>query len=201
MAYMALFPIGETMRVNLFVYRDMEDPWLQTFRRAPEEALLTLMPDLKRHIGEFKVASFVKIRPVDLVVTTGHLQPGIVLAGDAFGTSCPAAGTGSNKEFTDVERLCNVYVPAWLETPGMGAEKIRQFYDDPEKKATDAFSLNKAFWLKAISTEPGLVWRAKRQARFLGHFGVGLLRRLRESLRHRMPHGIKVHEVGGRAGL
>jgi 2-polyprenyl-6-methoxyphenol hydroxylase-like FAD-dependent oxidoreductase len=44
-------------------------------------------------------------------VSEGHLQPGIVLVGDAFSTSCPAAGTGTTKVFTDVERLCNVYIP------------------------------------------------------------------------------------------
>ena len=29
MAYLTLFPIGTTMRANLFVYRDMDDPWLR----------------------------------------------------------------------------------------------------------------------------------------------------------------------------
>ena len=45
-------------------------------------------------------------------------KAGVVLIGDAFATSCPAAGTGARKVLTDVERLCNVYVPKWLATPG-----------------------------------------------------------------------------------
>ena len=36
MAYLTLFPIGSTMRANLMVYRDMTDPWLPAFRKAPE---------------------------------------------------------------------------------------------------------------------------------------------------------------------
>jgi 2-polyprenyl-6-methoxyphenol hydroxylase-like FAD-dependent oxidoreductase len=181
MAYMSLFPIGATMRVNLFVYRDMEDPWLQTFRRAPEQALIALMPDLRRHIGEFKVTSFVKIRPVDLVTTSGHIQPGLVLVGDAFGTSCPAAGTGCSKVFTDVERLCNVYVPHWLETTGMDTEKIAAFYSDPEKMAADAHSRDKAFRFRSLSTDPGLVWSGRRYGRFFAHLALGQLRGLRSS--------------------
>jgi 2-polyprenyl-6-methoxyphenol hydroxylase-like FAD-dependent oxidoreductase len=181
-AYMALFRIGDTMRVNLFVYRDTEDPWLQTFRRAPEEALVILMPDLRRHIGEFKVTSFVKIRPVDLVTTSGHMQPGLVLVGDAFATSCPAAGTGCSKVFTDIERLCNIYVPRWLETPGMGAEKIAAFYSDPEKVAADAYSRAKAFRFRTLSINPGLVWSARRRSRFLAHFALGRMRSLRAGL-------------------
>ena len=36
----------------------------------------------------------------------------------------------------DVQRLCNAYIPAWLATGGMGADKISQFYDDPVKRAS-----------------------------------------------------------------
>jgi 2-polyprenyl-6-methoxyphenol hydroxylase-like FAD-dependent oxidoreductase len=44
-------------------------------------------------------------------VNDASVQPGLVLVGDAFSTSCRAAGTGCDKVFTDVERLCNVYIP------------------------------------------------------------------------------------------
>ena len=39
MAYITLFPIGATMRANLFAYRDLHDPWLKQFRDAPQETL------------------------------------------------------------------------------------------------------------------------------------------------------------------
>jgi 2-polyprenyl-6-methoxyphenol hydroxylase-like FAD-dependent oxidoreductase len=171
-AYITLFPIQQTMRANLSVYRPMDDPWLKQFRDAPRETLAALMPGLAKITGAYDVAGFVKIRPADLYVTTGVNRPGVVLIGDAFSTSCPAAGTGTGKVFTDVERLCNVHIPNWFATPGMGADKIAAFYDDPVKRAYDALSADKAFFLRALTIETGLAWTARRFARF----AVGLAR-------------------------
>ena len=185
MAYLTLFPVspaGTALRANLFVYRDMHDPWLRELREAPEAALLALMPGLRKLTGNFEVTGQVKIRPVDLYVTQGHQQAGVVLVGDAFATSCPAAGTGCNKVFTDVERLCNVHIPAWLASAGMGADKIAAFYADADKRACDAHSTAKAYRLRALSTDEGFSWRARRWGRFLGQAGVGALRAARERL-------------------
>jgi len=178
MAYLALFPIGDTMRANLFVYRDVRDPWLRDMRKTPEQALLALMPGLRRLTGDFTVTGDVKIRPADLYVTQGHRQAGIVLVGDAFGTSCPAAGTGTNKVLNDVERLCNTYIPRWLMSDGMGEQKIAAFYDDAAKTACDAFSLNKAFYLRDLSVQTGLIWRSRRGARFLARLCIGAWQRI-----------------------
>jgi len=106
----------------------------------------------------------------------------VVLVGDAFATSCPAAGTGCNKVFTDVERLCNVHIPAWLASAGMGADKIAAFYADADKRACDAHSTAKAYRLRALSTDEGFAWRARRWVRFLGQAGMGALRAARERL-------------------
>jgi 2-polyprenyl-6-methoxyphenol hydroxylase-like FAD-dependent oxidoreductase len=178
MAYLTMFPIGPIMRANLFVYRDMQDAWLRQMKTAPREALQALMPGLRKLIGETDVSD-VKIRPVDLVVSTGYRQAGIVLAGDAFATSCPAAGTGCNKVLTDVELLCNHHIPRWLASDGMGADKIAGFYDDPVKVACEAFSRDKAFFLRALSIETGALWQARRLMRFAGGASVGALRKLR----------------------
>ena len=97
MAYLSTFLIGGKMRANIIVYCDITHPWLQRFKQAPEATMLALMPGLQGMMGEFKVNGPVKVRPADLCVTDGYLQPGIVLAGDAFSTSCPAAGTGTIK--------------------------------------------------------------------------------------------------------
>ena len=102
-------------------------------------------------MGDFTVTGFVQIRPVDLYVTKGYRQNGVVLVGDAFSSSCPAAGTGARKVLVDVERLCNVHIPRWLSTRGMGAAKIATFYDDPVKRECDAISLRKAFSLRSCS--------------------------------------------------
>jgi 2-polyprenyl-6-methoxyphenol hydroxylase-like FAD-dependent oxidoreductase len=190
MAYLTLFPVApDTMRANFFCYRDMQDPWLRELRQAPQEVLFAAMPGLRRLTGDFDVPDFVKIRPVDLYVTTGYRQAGIVLVGDAFATSCPAAGTGCNKVFTDVERLCNVHIPQWLATPGMGADKIAAFYDDPVKLACDAASTAKAYWLRSLSIDAGLSWQARRWGRFLGQLGIGALRETRERLANKSMNG------------
>ena len=188
MAYLSLFPIGGKMRGNLMVYRDMTDPWFQQFKQAPEAALRAMMPGLARMTGGFKVNGPVKIRPADLCVTEGYRQPGIVLVGDAFSTSCPAAGTGTTKVFTDVGRLCNVHIPAWLSTDGMNAEKISQFYDDPQKIECEARSRAKAYHLRALSTDHGLSWRARRWARFLVRLAQGT------------GHAIRKRRLAGSAG-
>ena len=182
MAYLSIFPVGAAMRANLMVYRDMTDPWLPEFRRAPEQAMRDMMPGLEDMMGEFRVSGAVKIRPADLCVTEGYLQPGIVLIGDAFSTSCPAAGTGTTKVFTDVGRLCNVYIPRWLASDGMDAQKIAEFYDDPEKVACEARCLAKAYHLRSLSTDNGLSWRAQRWARFIARLSQGVSRSIRERL-------------------
>ena len=179
-AYLTLFPVPEGMRANLFVYRDMDDPWLREMRDAPERALHLLFPRLRHFTGEFAITGQLRIRPADLYVATGHRQAGVVLVGDAFSTSCPAAGTGTDMVFTDVERLCNACIPGWLATDGMAADKIAAFYDDPAKVACDTWSEATAFHFRSVSIGEGLPWQARRWARFLGRRGQGMLRRLRE---------------------
>jgi 2-polyprenyl-6-methoxyphenol hydroxylase-like FAD-dependent oxidoreductase len=180
MAYLTLFPINGAMRANLMVYRDMTDPWLPEFRRAPVASMLAIMPGLANMMGEFRVRGPIKIRPADLCVTDNCLQPGIVLVGDAFATSCPAAGNGSTKVFTDVERLCNVYIPQWLATDGMAAQKIGQYYQDPAKTACDARCIEKAYRLRSLSIGDGLSWRIERWSRFIVRLTQGRWRALKE---------------------
>jgi 2-polyprenyl-6-methoxyphenol hydroxylase-like FAD-dependent oxidoreductase len=175
-AYITLFPIGAVMHANFMVYRDMDDPWLREMRQRPDPAMLSIMPGLGKLIGRAEIVGPVKIRPADLYLTQGHLQPGIVLVGDAFATSCPAAGTGADKVLTDVERLCNVHVPRWMASDGMGVGKIAAFYADPIKVACDRRSFEEAFSLRSVSTDEGLSWRANRWARFVGRLAIGTAR-------------------------
>lgn len=200
MAYLTLFPIGSALRANLMVYRDMNDPWLSEMRHRPDAALFSLMPGLRKFTGDAEVIGPVKIRPADLYVTRGHVQPGVVLVGDAFATSCPAAGTGTSKVFTDVERLCNVYIPQWLATGGMGADKIAAYYVDLVKTACDQASFNKAFWLRAMSTDDAPIWRLHRWARFVCGFAIGAVRRMRAPIPAPAPSHDTAHE-GASAGL
>ncbi|HYW62215.1 MAG TPA: NAD(P)/FAD-dependent oxidoreductase [Bradyrhizobium sp.] len=174
--YLTLFPIGKTMRANLFTYRDVDDPWLRQMRQAPEQTLNASLPKLRRLIGDFKVAGEIKIRPADLYVSKGYRQPGVVLVGDAFASSCPVTGTGTDKVFTDVSQLCSIHIPSWLSSEGMGEHKIAAFYDDPVKVECDAWSAAKAFSFRSVTLEDGLYWRAQRWARFIAGLGEGTLR-------------------------
>jgi 2-polyprenyl-6-methoxyphenol hydroxylase-like FAD-dependent oxidoreductase len=185
MAYLSLFPIDGAMRANLMVYREFDDPLFRELRQGPEQALLALMPGLGRIAGKFKVTGQIRIRPADLYVSEGYRQDGLVLVGDAFATSCPAAGTGTNKVFTDVERLCNHHIPDWLSTDGMDEDKIAAFYDDAVKTDCDAWSTAKAYHLRALSTDNRLPWRARRWARFIVRSGEGALRQVRNGLNAR----------------
>jgi 2-polyprenyl-6-methoxyphenol hydroxylase-like FAD-dependent oxidoreductase len=177
MAYLTLFPVRGAMRANLMVYREMNDPWLKRMRTTPREALTELMPRLGSLLGRFEVDGFVKIRPADLYATGNYMRPGLALVGDAFATSCPAAGTGATKVFNDVERLCNIHIPRWLSTGGMGTDKVASFYEDRVKREVDAGSLLDAYWLRSISIDTGATWRARRLVRFLVSVGRNALRR------------------------
>lgn len=176
--YITLFPIGTRMRANLFVYRAFDDPWLNELRRSPAETLNAALPRLRRITGAFDIPGEIKIRPTDLHVNDAGGLPGLVLVGDAFATSCPAAGTGCDKVFTDVERLCNVYVPQWLASDGMDVNKIAGFYADPLKRACDEWSAAKAFDFRLVSTATGPYWTAQRWARFMAWSVQGLARPL-----------------------
>ena len=174
-AYMSSFPAGGKLRVNLFTYWQACDERLAGMRDAPVETLMRLWPKLQRALGGFVVEN-VRIRPIDLYVTEGYRQPGIVLVGDAFATACPAVGVGANKVLTDVERLCNVHIPRWLASPGMGVEKIASFYADPIKRACDENSAARSFYLRSLSTDEGLAWRGRRWTRFGVQMGASALR-------------------------
>jgi 2-polyprenyl-6-methoxyphenol hydroxylase-like FAD-dependent oxidoreductase len=181
-AYVTLFPIGETMRGNLFVYRETDDPWIRQMRRTPEAALDACLPKLRVLIGDYKISGDIKIRPIDLYESDNVIQPGVVLVGDAFASPCPGSGTGTDKVFTDVAQLCSVHIPNWLGTSGMGMDKIAQYYADPLKLECDAWATGKAFKLRSVTVENSLYWRAQRWARFLGRLGEGIVRRARETL-------------------
>jgi 2-polyprenyl-6-methoxyphenol hydroxylase-like FAD-dependent oxidoreductase len=175
LAYLSLFPIGETMRANMFVYRNASDPWLSLMQSSPEAALRDIMPGLPRLIGGFLVRDALSLRPVDLYRIERTRRPGIVLVGDSFGTACPASGSGLDKVFSDVARL-SALAPGWLATPGMSVEKISSFYDDPQKIAADADSLARSRQLREMSTQVALPWRLRRDLRFYAQSARGIFR-------------------------
>ena len=167
-AYLTLFPLPSGCRVNLFVYRELNDPWFKRLRDNPAATIAASLPQLARLTGALNVKGPLKIRPVDLVATDNVLQGGVALVGDAFSTACPVSGTGAAKALLDAERLCNIYVPAWLGSPGIGVEKIAQYYNDPDKRRSDAHSLRTSVFAKRAALGEGLLWTAFRWSYFAG---------------------------------
>jgi 2-polyprenyl-6-methoxyphenol hydroxylase-like FAD-dependent oxidoreductase len=170
-AYLTLFPLPSGMRANLFVYRALNDPWLKRLRDDPAGAIAACLPGLAQFTGTLRVKGAVKIRPVDLVVTDDVVQPGVALVGDAFSTACPVSGTGAAKALMDVERLCNVHVPNWLATGGMGAEKIARYYADPHKRRSDARASRTSLFARRTALGEGLLWTALRWGYYAGARG------------------------------
>ncbi|WP_375787901.1 FAD-dependent oxidoreductase [Bradyrhizobium sp. Pha-3] len=165
--YLSLFPMSGGMRANLFMFRDPTDPIMRELRRDTRRTLLRLMPGLQTYLGDFGIVGQVHNWVMDLSVTEGHLQPGVVLIGDAYQTNCPAAGTGVSRLLVDVERLCTEYVPRWLETDGVGTEKIAQFYSDHDKLAADRHSLQLARFREALTANTDVRWTMQRKLHFL----------------------------------
>ena len=165
--YLSLFPVGSGSRANLFTFRDPRDPWVKAFRESPGQVLASTLPGLAAVLGDFEVVGPVQNWIMDLSVATNCRQAGIALIGDAYQTSCPAAGTGVSRLMTDVEQLCLVHVPQWLATPGMAQEKIAAFYDDPRKLAADANALAQAHYRRNLTTATGPAWRARRTMQVL----------------------------------
>ncbi|WP_439544281.1 FAD-dependent oxidoreductase [Hyphomicrobium sp.] len=197
-SYITLFPIGKRMRANLFVYRDLRDPWLRAFRDDPEATLKAAAPRLERLTGPFRIVGPVKIRPIDLYETRGYRQPGVVLIGDAFATACPAAGTGARKALFDVERLCNGYVSEWLATPGMDAAKIARFYDDDAKRRSDARSLDLAMRTRSMALGTSPLWWMRRLAAIALGFSRWGLYAVRDAVRTLAPRSRAMTTSTGR---
>jgi 2-polyprenyl-6-methoxyphenol hydroxylase-like FAD-dependent oxidoreductase len=181
MAYLTVFPVQGGMRANLFVYWSMEDTHLRKFRHQPKEALLELIPTLAQFTGPFTIDGQVSIRPIDLVRMNEPQRSGIVLVGDAYSTSCPAAGTGANKVLTDVQRLCSTYVPTWLGKETIEAADVADFYADPVKAQCESDSLQKALWLHRVSTGTSMGLRSWRGARFVAQSALGRMRGLKHA--------------------
>jgi 2-polyprenyl-6-methoxyphenol hydroxylase-like FAD-dependent oxidoreductase len=161
--YLAIFSIANKLRANLFAYGNRQDCWTQSMVQQPREMLLKAMPRLEQIAGEIKILGSVQHRVNDLAVASGYRRDGVVLIGDAFQTSCPAAGTGIGRLLNDIDRLCNFHIPKWLATDRMDAEKISEFYDDPLKANCDAEAMRIADYRRSFTTKTGLLWKIHRR--------------------------------------
>ncbi|MDB5450833.1 MAG: 2-polyprenyl-6-methoxyphenol hydroxylase-like oxidoreductase [Phenylobacterium sp.] len=177
--YLNVFPVGEILRANLFTFRDQGDPWIRDLMRQPKATLLATLPGLSRFLGDFQMASPVEAWVMDLCAVENYEQDGVVVVGDAFQSSCPAAGAGVARLMIDVESLCTTHVPRWFETAGMGREKIAEFYQDAGKQASDHRALKSSRYRRTLTIETGLRGTAHRLRAFAPRRPLAWLRDLR----------------------
>ena len=180
--YLSLFPLGDTLRGNMFTFLDHQDPWIRELRRDTIPTLHKAMPNLRRFLGKFELAERVTNWTMDLAVAEDVEQDGVVVIGDAFQTSCPAAGTGVTRLLTDIDRLCGTHIPRWFESAGISKTKIAQFYRDPVKRAVDAQAMRLAHYRRSLTVDPGLRWNLHRRQHFMRRRLVGLIDRVSPGL-------------------
>ena len=175
--YLTLFPIGERLRANLFVYRLPDEDWSRGFRADPAGVLNERLPGLRAMLPPFAVADAPSLRPIHLYAPPERICDGVALIGDAYSTTCPAGGGGLRKALTDIERLLT-FLPRWLALPrGIGAAEIARFYEDPVKRASEANAALTADASRAMAIDPGLYWEARRRRNDYGQRMQSWLRR------------------------
>ncbi|MDB5820875.1 MAG: monooxygenase [Rhizobacter sp.] len=163
--YTSIFPIGDSMRVNVFMFTQMSDARVTAFKPDPMAALLSLQPGLTRWLDGCEVVGKPEFFVLELSICDRVVQPGVVLIGDAFRTACPGIGDGLNCVLQDVLALARS-VGRWMRTPGMGADKIEAFYDDPLKRAQDHSAHQRAFQRRTSVLSTGFANRLRRSAHF-----------------------------------
>ncbi len=161
-AYMTLFPMLEEVRINLFAYHDVNDPWVARMRTDPLGVVAQALPAAAPYLGDMDVVRKLEIRSTDLYRVEGHVQPGVVLIGDAFHAPCPSSGTGMTRIINDIDLLANVHLPRWLATPGMGEAKIGRFYADAAKRRVDGLSLKRSLGGRAAAVSRTPYWQVRR---------------------------------------
>lgn len=175
--YVSFFAIKDEMRANLFCYRGHDGAWARAIRDNPHGVLFAAMPNLRRFVGDFQLISKVQFRVADLYRAENHERDGVVLIGDAFQTTCPAAGNGITRVLTDVKQLAAVHVPRWFASPGMDAAKVKEFYDDPVKQACDEWCSHTAEYCRSFAIDRSPMWHARRWKAFLRPQLLGLMKR------------------------
>lgn len=162
--YLTLFPMNGRLRGNLFLYRETTDEWVRLFRVYPGSFLDDRFPGLKHVIGRYGVGDHVQVRPVSLYQATELAQPGVVVIGGAYQSSCPAVGSGIGRIATDIDLLCNVYIPLWLrhDNTALDWDTFRGFYNDPIKVSVDKEALRAAEYRRKLATETSVPWKLHR---------------------------------------
>jgi hypothetical protein len=154
---------------------------VREFMLEPDQMVRRHLPELSHVTGEFRVIGKVGSGQVYLCRVDGNPQPGVVLIGDAFQSACPSMDLGLGKVLTNVH-VRSKCIPRWLATPGMGIDKLADFYNYPSKLAADSRALRCAHNDRCAAINPSLQWQIHR---FLLHLEWQVFGSI-EALRHRL---------------
>ncbi len=171
LSYVSFIPMDDELRLNIFTFDPDDAGFLPALKADPIKVLSHAMPNIAAKLHEAVVTRPFEIRIVDLKRMKSPAQDGVVVIGDAFATVCPASGTGMTKVIADVKALTEIYAPRWFATPGLGSDKIAQFYADPHKCAADALALKRSINGRKSVLGETPYWRARR---LVGRFKRGL---------------------------
>jgi 2-polyprenyl-6-methoxyphenol hydroxylase-like FAD-dependent oxidoreductase len=163
--YIHIFPLGDKMRANYFMFARARDPRVAALRERPLAAVQDMLPGLRPWIEGCAMEGDAELGLVDLYICDNVARSGVVLIGDSYRTSCPAVGSGLSCILVDVARL-QEHARRWLATPGMAAEKIAAFYADPVKAARDRATHSAAFMRRKAVLETALAHRLRLWAHY-----------------------------------
>lgn len=196
--YAAFLPTREGLRGNLFSFSSLDAPWIGALRSDPGKALPLMLPGFETWLSGWSVSG----RPDMFVATVAcaerHGRDGIVLIGDAFMVSCPAGGTGFARLLTDVSRLCEVHLPAWLDAPDRTAARLSSFYADATKVAADQSALRIAEVRRGFTLRTSLSWTARRHLHFGKRGLLAAMKAVRPSRRGPAPRADEPLRVAAR---
>lgn len=163
--YVTLFLMGQMMRVNVFAYWPARDATTRELLNNPTATLARLVPGLDKVIGAYVVKGKVEPFRIDLYRMQDCARPGMVLIGDSYQSVCPSTGMGQSKVLTDVDVLCNAFVPKWLAAARLPSEEIAAFYAHPRKAEVDDQALSRALSTRQCVVSDSLQWRLRRMVR------------------------------------
>ena len=173
LSYVSFIPMDDELRLNIFTFDPDDTGFLRALKADPIKVLSRAMPRIATKLQGAVIIRPLEIRIIDLKRMKSPAQDGVVVIGDAFATVCPASGTGMTKMIADVKALTLTYAPRWFATPGLGSDKISQFYADPHKCSADASAFKRSINGRKSVLGETPYWRARR---LLGRWKRGLER-------------------------
>ena len=135
--YVTLFPIGNTMKVNIFTQWSANEKKAKAMKADPLTQMPLYFSNLYSYTGTLKLASNVQVFPTSYYRVQKPAKAGLVVIADEYQSVSPATGKGLDKLTTDVALLSKEYIPNWISGSEICANSISAFYNNPIKVSAD----------------------------------------------------------------